>query len=653
MNYADVFVGYPVDGSFTYRIPDGMDVRAGMRVRVNFRGRTITAFVHRTHNDTPEKFEAKDITAPVDGEPIFDHRLVDLCATVAASYLSTTGESMAMALPSGRRPSKRFKNPFERRPAPEITLTVPQRRILDDITAPPENGGLFHLLFGVTGSGKTEVYIEAARHYIKHNKSVIYLVPEISLSSQIFERLYSVFGDDLILYHSQLTANQRLYNWMRFFRGDAKIAVGTRSSVFLQCPDLGLIIVDEEHDSSYKEHSTPRYNARRVAYIRAKSEGATVLMGSATPSIESLYSAEKGLLRLHSLTGRFGEAVLPEIHVVGVNPRTPGDMVSSLLKLYTKRAIDGGRQAIYLLNRRGFSPFVVCDECGKVIECPHCNISMNYHRDGSLLCHYCGYSLKMPGACIACGADALAKVGSGTQRVEETIAETFRGARIFRLDHDSAGKKGAVFDLIEKMKTGGIDILLGTQMVAKGFDFHNVEVVGVILADIGLNLPDFRASERIFSLLMQVAGRCGRGGTPGRVIIQTLNEEHYILEFLKKHDYYGFYRHELAMRKSLGYPPFARIVRLLARGRNEDCVTRAIADIAARLRSAAGVPGNGVRILGPSPAPLGRIAGNFRHHVMIISGNMAVMRGMVRSAREAALPRDVYLEIDVDPSDML
>jgi len=389
-----------------------------------------------------------------------------------------------------------------------------------------------------------------------------------------------------------------------------------------------------------------------VAFFRCRQEGALLLMGSATPSVESLYAAEQGRMRLHTLRERYGNAVLPEIEIVRLRSSRPEAMLSTPLKLHTKRAVDSGLQAIYLLNRRGFAPFVICGECSAVLECPRCSISLNYHGDGSVLCHYCGHQRRVPEKCPSCGAERLEKVGAGTQRVEEIIANTFRGSRIFRLDQDSARGKDAVFELMEKMRSGEIDILLGTQMVAKGFDFHRVAVVGVLLADIGLNFPDFRASERVFSLLVQVAGRGGRGEAPGRVIIQTLDDERHIFKFLKNHDYYGFYRHELEVRRVLSYPPFSRITRILTRGADETSVGEAMELVAAAVRGElTGV--EGATVLGPARAPLGRIGGNFRHHLIIKSRDTRSVRPALRRASEEKLPRGVYLEIDVDPFDML
>ncbi len=653
--YADVYVGYPIDGSFTYSVPDGMNVLPGMRVSVDFRKRTVTAFIRRVHSKKPELPEIKEIGRLIDPYPIFDRKLVALAEYTASNYISSIGEVMAMALPSGEKPSARYKHPFRDKVSAnkKIELTAEQNTAYNDIINSHSHGKSCHLIYGITGSGKTELYIELARHVMAEGRSVIYLVPEITLSSQIFERLYRVFGNDLIVYHSRLTANQRLNSWIKFFNADVKMAVGTRSAVFLQCPNLGLIIIDEEHDWSYKEHSTPRYHARRLAYYRAKTENALLVMGSATPSIESLYIAEQGIFTLHILKSRYGEAVLPEIDIVKIYPKKDEAMISSRLLLYSKRAMQEKNQAIFLLNRRGFSPIVLCNDCHETIACPHCNISLNLHRTGRMICHYCGYSRKLPRRCPQCNSENILKLGAGTQKIEEMINSNFAGQKVFRLDQDSTKKKNTVFDIVEKMSKGEIDILLGTQMVAKGFDFHGVSLVGILLADIGLNMPDFRASEKIFSLLTQAAGRCGRGDVCGRVVIQTLNEDHYIFKFLKNHDYMGFYNYELSMRKMLQYPPFSRLARLLVRGKKEEKVVKSINDLKTALEKEISNNKKTITILGPAAAPISRISNNFRYHIILKSKDIESIRQTVKAVKNTVSGRDVYLEIDIDPYDIL
>ncbi len=649
--FADVYVGYPVDEGFTYRVPAGMEVRPGTRVRVNFAGRKTTGFVHRLTDRAGGDFEIKDIDEVIDPEPIFAGRLVDLCRYVAESYGSSVGEALAMALPSGRSPVSRFKVPWETPPEKEVSLTEEQEQVYRNILESWKGSELQHLIFGVTGSGKTEIYIELAKRALDRGQSVLYLVPEITLSSQIFERLHGIFRDEMIIYHSHLTPNQRLHNWIRFYRGEARIAVGTRSSIFLQPPELGLIIIDEEHDTSYKEQSSPRYNARRVAFHRSRNENALLVMGSATPAVESLFAAERGSIRLHRLAGRYGGATLPEIEIVKINPSELKKLLTPRLLLQTKRTVDRGKQAIFLLNRRGFAPLVMCDSCKWVAECPHCSISLNFHREG-MICHYCGYRRALPEKCDQCRSEEIIKLGSGTQRVEEYVAEAVKGARVFRLDQDSSRKKDAVYTLMDRMNGGEIDVLLGTQLVAKGFDFHNVVLVGILLADIGINLPDFRAGERIMALLMQVAGRSGRGSEPGRVMIQTLNDEHPLFQYLTKHDYEGFYRSELEVRRAMGYPPYTRLIRLLLRGTDEEKVVAGMEkirdELTARIKSR-----KDISMVGPSSAPFNRIAANYRHHLIFKTHRLENIQDIISAARGTRLAAGLYLEIDVDPVDLL
>ncbi|HPJ33801.1 MAG TPA: primosomal protein N' [Spirochaetota bacterium] len=647
--YAEIAVNTPVNRTFTYGIPRGMCIKPGVRVTVNFNGRVMTGYVISTHDREPEGFEVKDIVSIIDEDPVFDHRLIELASYISDSYISSIGETLSKALPSGvsrkvRSSGRPLKVPM---PGP-ISLTAEQEKVFSDINS---SGVSAHLIFGITGSGKTEIYIKAALDTIAQGRSVIYLVPEITLSSQIFDRLQRVFGDELVLYHSGLTPNRRFESWMKFQSGEAKIAVGTRSSVFLQAPDLGLMIIDEEQDSSYKEQSSPRYNAKRVAYYRSVKEKATLVLGSATPSIETMHSAESGKIKLHKLEERYGGASVPEIEVVKVKGR--GDEISPRLKLFTNRAVKKGNQAVYLLNRRGFAPFVLCEECGTAVECPHCSIGMNYHRNRGLLCHYCGYMSDVPETCGKCGSGAIVKLGSGTQKIEDIIQGEFPGYRIFRLDQDTARKKDTAAELIEKMEKREIDILLGTQMVSKGFDFHGVTVAGIIMADIGLNMPDFRSTERVFSLLLQLAGRSGRGEENGKVIIQTLNENNPIYDYLKKQDYTGFYRSELDIRRMLDYPPFSRLARIVFRGRNEEEVSKTADRVGEEIERLLFSEKPEVMKLGPAQAPFVKIGGNYRYHIILKGRRLSELQKLLNEIMANYRSKSVYAEIDIDPVDML
>lgn len=651
--FADVFIPYPLEETFTYRVPEGVRIAPFCRVKVDFAGRGVTAVVYRLHRNEPSGITVKDIDELIDPVPIFDHRLFSIVRYMAETYLSSIGEALSMALPSGLVASSKRPAFPAARDRYSVSLNDEQRVIRDDILASRGKGRLAHLIFGVTGSGKTEVYLEIAKTLIDEGLSVIYLVPEISLSSVVFSRLRAFFGDQLGVYHSSLTPNQRLDTWIRFYRGEVKVVVGTRSAVFLPCPRLGMIIIDEEHDASYKEHRSPRYNARRIALRRSEEEGALAVMGSATPAMETMYACERGMMKLHRLTARWGGASLPSVKIVKIDSTKPRSILSTTLKLATRRAVEAGHQAIYLLNRRGFAPIMICPSCGWTVECPDCSIGMNYHRDSGMVCHYCGRRAPVPPSCAGCGAEDLRRLGSGTQRIEEIVQNEFKGLRIVRLDSDTSRKKGTLPDLMKGMKDGSVDLMVGTQLVAKGFDFPNVTLVGVLLADLGLHMPDFRATERIFSLLMQAAGRSGRGKEAGTVIVQTINDDHPMFGFLRSMDYEGFCRAELEARRALRYPPFARLARLLVRGKNEGKVAESIQALAEALKRASSEIGAAVTILGPSAAPIARIGGNYRHHIILKSHDTAAIRNLILAARGAVSGRDVYLEIDIDPYELL
>ena len=647
---AEVYLNNPVNRSFTYNIPAGMNVTPGMRVRINFAGREETGFVTKTHNTRPDGIELKDIISAIDDKPIFDERLIQLAGYTSESYIASIGEVLSKALPAALNSSSAAKSSqIKDFNAGEIELTPRQREIYEAIKKSPDKR--VHLIFGITGSGKTEIYMSAAMDAISKGFSVIYLVPEISISSQIHLRLYKKFGENLIVYHSRLTQKDRLANWKKFYSGEAKIAIGTRSAIFLQCPRLGLIIVDEEHDTSYKEHSTPRYSAKRIAFYRSETEGADLILGSATPSIETLYAAEHGIIKLHRLEDRYGEAKLPEIEIVKL--QDTNENISSRLKLLTNRAIKDGKQVIYFLNRRGFAPFVLCGDCGFAIECPDCNIGMNYHKGKGMLCHYCGHSSEIPQCCPKCGSASILKQGYGTQRIEDIVTKEFPNYRVLRIDQDSARKKDTMYDLLDMMDKGEIDILLGTQMISKGFDFHGVTLAGIIMADIGLNMPDFRATERIFSLLMQLSGRPGRSGSESKVVIQTFNDEHIIFKYLKKQDYLGFYKEELNLRKLTNYPPFSRLARLVIRGKDEDKVMENAEDLAGVMKSNFSAGNSNIFIYGPSPAPLSKIGGNYRYHIVIKGRRLSEITSFIRESLLSYKPKSVYIEIDIDPVDML
>jgi len=646
-NFVEVAIASPLKNTFTYRIPEGQNVLPGMRVKVHFKNRIETGYTISLHNNPSDEFEIKPIEEILDEEPIFDERLIELAEYVSSFYLASIGEVLNKALPSGNFSKKKKFLDSSSHNRREVLLTQKQQKIFEDINS--TNSGA-HLIFGVTGSGKTEIYIKLAQSCIERGRSVIFLVPEISLSTHIFHRIADVFGDSMILYHSGVSDTQRFENWMKFKKGEAKIAVGTRSAIFLQPPELGLIIIDEEQDYSYKEHSSPRYNARRIAFYRSIKENALLVLGSATPSIETMYAAQKGTIKFHHLKERYGDAILPDVEIVKLDS---GTVISSRLRAYTDKTIKRGNQAVFLLNRRGFAPFVMCRDCGTVFECPNCSIGLNYHKNKGLLCHYCGFSKPLPDTCPECDGLSIVKLGAGTQKIEDLIFREFPDYRVFRLDQDSAKKKGTASLLSNSMRNGEVDILLGTQMVAKGFDFQKVTLAAVLLADIGVNIPDFRANEKIFSMLYQLAGRAGRGSEPGVVIIQTLNENLPIFKFLKEHDYLGFYRWELKIRESLEYPPFSRLARIVLRGKSEETISLCAETLASEFKRIIDEQNLKVQMLGPAQAPLFKVGKNFRYHIILKSKNLKELRELIAEGIKIQLKQTVYLEIDIDPVEML
>lgn len=644
--FVDVAVGFPIDGLFTYSTDD-TSITKGMRVVVNFNNRKTTGYVVHVHDDPPN-FDVKPVIKVLDTQPIFDDRLLTLAQFISSHYVCYFGEALGTALPSGKSYNIRTKPFTFGDSSKEVILTEEQEQIYRAIMNQPQK---VHCIYGITGSGKTEVYIALAKKMIQQGKAVLYLVPEISISSQMFERLKAVFGQTLVMYHSGMNPNQRLVSWKRFYTGQAMIAVGTRSAIFMQAPNLGLIIIDEEHDSSYKENSTPRYHARTVAWYRHRQEGAMLVLGSATPSLETLYAIQRTSIVQHQLNKRFGTAKLPELEIVTVKASNARTIFSNTLLFSIKKAIEAREQVILLLNRRGFAPVMLCQDCGTAVQCPHCSISLTHHKQ-KLLCHYCHYETVVPEHCSNCGSKHLVMVGSGTQRVEEVLQKMFPAATVVRLDQDSARRKNFLPAVVNDMMNGNIDILLGTQMVAKGFDFPNVSLVGVMLADIGLLLPDFRAVERTFALLVQVAGRSGRGEVGGKVIVQTINPDNPIFHFLKNHDYMGFCQKELSIRKALNYPPYVRLARLVVRGAKEDIVAT-VAGQCRDILQELSPQFPDITILGPSQAPLHKIASQYRYHIVLKSNNVEKLSGILAQCKKKVNLQGTYLEIDIDPLDLL
>ncbi|HEY0512639.1 MAG TPA: primosomal protein N' [Thermoanaerobaculia bacterium] len=539
---------------------------------------------------------------------------------------------------------------------PDIQLRGDQAHALERLTGVLDRREFAPLLLqGMTGSGKTEVYLRAAEEALARGRSTILLVPEIALVPALARSVERRFGDHLAILHSGMGAGERHQEWERVRRGEARVVLGPRSALFAPVADLGLIVVDEEQDTSYKQELSPRYNARDLALVRARDAGAAALLVSATPSLESRWNAERGKLELLTLTERAGQGTLPEGILVDLREegvsRRPGEIhFSERLRQEIRQALADGDQVILLRNRRGYSPVLLCRACGEDMRCPDCGLPRTYHRrDRRLVCHYCGSMLPAPKLCPNCKADALEAIGAGTERVEEDFRELFPGVTVDVLDRDTARRPGGPAALLERFDRGEIQVLIGTQMVSKGHHFPNVALTAVLAADAYLSFPDFRAVERTYNLLVQVAGRAGRGERPGRVVIQTYHPDHYAIQAALRQDDAGFAREELRFRRVFHYPPYTRMVQLLVRDKNRDRAWTLISGLAADL--AAHPFARSTRLSGPAPAPLERLRGEWRFQLL---ARAADGRGLHRMLEDVLPKNPGYdLVIDIDPQQLL
>ncbi len=536
--------------------------------------------------------------------------------------------------------------------APPLTLTPHQKHALEALL-PALRAGRFRafLLYGVTGSGKTEVYLRAATETLRMGRTVLFLVPEIALTVQLTQAFRERFGESVAVLHSQLSPSERYEQWLRARSGQAPIVVGARSAIFAPLENIGLIIVDEEHEASYKQSHAPTYHARELAYARAKAENAILILGSATPSLESFYRAEQGLIQRVDLPERVGQTPLPEVEIIDLRGGRFCILSEPLLEAL-QQTVSAGYQAILFLNRRGYAPFLLCRECGYVPMCPNCSVSLTYHRGEAwqLRCHHCNHTERPPALCPNCGGVRLAPFGVGTQRVEAFLRERMPEVRVARLDRDILSGRERFLETLRAFRAGELDVLIGTQMVARGLDFPRVMLVGVISADMGLHLPDFRASERTFQLLMQVAGRAGRRERQGRVLIQTYSPDHPAILCAQRHDYEGFYQHEIAFRREPLYPPFCRLVNMVATHPNPHRAESLLTALRARLTPDSRL----LQVLGPAPAPLERLEGHYRYH-MLLKFDPETEPAEYLSPLLAELPprERSWLAIDIDPLSLM
>ncbi len=547
--------------------------------------------------------------------------------------------------------------PIEREP--NHALNADQQAALDAIlTTMNAREHRTILMHGVTGSGKTEVYIRAIEEVVRYGRQAIVLVPEISLTPQTRQRFRSRF-DNVAVLHSHLSGPERNWHWQRIARGEVQVVVGARSAIFAPVPKLGLIVLDEEHDASFKQDSTPRYHAREVARFRAQQANVPLVLGSATPALESFQAAKSGEYQLVELPKRVLDRPLPDVDALDLriefHDRRSRGAISRQLHQAVVEALKGGGQVILLLNRRGFSTQIQCPSCGYVVQCPNCDIALTHHRvEHKALCHYCDYEVPTPTHCPECNFEGINFRGLGTQRLEQEVRQRFPSVECLRMDSDTMRKPGSHEAALARFRTGEVKILLGTQMIAKGLDFPSVTLVGVINADSALHFPDFRAAERTFALVTQVAGRTGRGEQGGRVLVQTFSPEHDAIVAALEHDYKLFAERELPSRQEYGYPPFAQMIRIVCRGPS-DVTTEQFAElIGERVEAELAAAHVDARLLGPTEAPMAKLQGKYRYHMLLTGVDLEGMREVVKKATtDLKPPDDVQWIVDVDPLDML
>lgn len=660
--YLEIILNLPVNQGFTYSyIPPENEKpelvpMIGKRAEIMFGNKKTEGFIinildHIPENCPVEAGKIKPIKRIIDKEPLFDKQLIDMAAWISHYYLCTLGEAVFSMIPSGRRDSSAGGFSFEEEmgKAPKNELSDEQKKAVDDILT---SQSAFHYVYGPTGTGKTEVFLSLAEKILAMGKGVIYLVPEIGLTGQVAKSVGERFGNTAAILHSGLTPSQRLNEWHRIMHKEARVVVGARSAIFAPVPDLGLIIIDEEHDGSYKSGNNPRYHARQVAMHRSSTQKIPLVMGSATPSVEAWLGMNKGTISRHTLTKRLAGGEMPKIACIDLNYYLNDGCISKPLEDQINKTLDNKHQVILFLNRRGFTHFFRCNACGYELVCKNCSVPLTYHKnENRLRCHYCGWSAIPPQSCPQCGSFEIGTSGFGTEYIEAETRAKFPNARIIRLDTDALKNKEELLRSLEDFKQGKYDIMLGTQMVAKGLNFPNLELVGVILADSGLHMPDFRAGERTFSLITQVAGRAGRYFPDGKVIVQTYNPGREPILYACKSRVEDFYNSELSQREMLDFPPYSRLLRLVFRSFNKSLAAETASDAVSILQSSAP---RGMEIIGPAECPIEKINSSWRYQILLKGSSIVPLQNAARKLLfEYTHNQNVYIEYDVDPVSLL
>ncbi|MGE5086602.1 MAG: primosomal protein N' [Bacillota bacterium] len=671
-----VAVDAPLPEPLTYSYSEPL--QRGQLVNVPLGKRKTKGLVLGPTTEVPE-FQIKAIDSIDEEYAPLPNNFVKWLEWLGSYYIHPVGQVVQSAFPPLKKTDKQRAS--KRAPViPQLEsdagheLTIEQKNAFESISK--FNGFSTHLVFGVTGSGKTEIYLRLLDKALKEGKRGIVLVPEISLTPQLIQRFARRFGDKIAALHSQLTDRERTNQWWDMVEGRKSILIGARSALFCPVPDLGLIIVDEEHEPSYKQDEKLKYNGRDAAVMLGKMMNCPVVLGSATPSLETWKNAQEGKYHLHVLKNRVANRSLPDIEVIDLRQQKADDEQQKLIiekyshlpywmspQLYERmrEVQERGDQSALFLNRRGLAQMVVCPACGHTRECPNCDISLTLHAGSHLVCHYCDYHEQMKKKCPDCKEGELESIGLGTELLETDLARLFPGKVIARADRDEIQSRVDLEDLIARMESGEIDILVGTQMIAKGLDFPKLKLVGLVLADVGFNLPDFRATERSFQLITQMSGRSGRhvkeGESPGLVIIQTFNTEHDSLTFARNHDYEGFASHELSIRGALNYPPIGRLVSFRIQGTHLGKVEETARLLARRAQSLKSQypQYNPVEVLGPAEAPLAKLRGQFRYHLLIKSAQASLANPFSRQllGDQHWVPSGTKILIDIDPMNLL
>lgn len=669
--YLQIVLNLPLDQPFTYRWNENPDAKkaakefrpqVGCRAEIMFGNKRTTGLIVELSEVIPASCEVgdekiKNVKKILDETPLFTPELLETARWISLYYLCSFGEAVFSMIPSGRKESSAGGFSFEDEIADsknKVHLSEEQEKAVEAVFSAAKDSpkASFHYLYGPTGTGKTEVFLSVAERVLAEGKGVIYLVPEIGLTAQVMESIVKRFGNTAAILHSGLTPSRRLSEWHRIMKKEARVVVGARSAVFAPVPDLGLIIIDEEHDGSYKSDSTPRYHGRQVAMHRCQTLKIPLLMGSATPSIEAWYGMKTKTIFCHTLTKRLAGGTMPKIGCINLRQFRTQGCISEPLEKEIDKTIKNGKQTILFLNRRGFSHFFSCTSCGYEIVCKNCSVPMTYHKaDNRLKCHYCGWSTYPASSCPKCGSVEIGSSGFGTEFIENETRAKFPQARILRLDTDSVSSKEELVEKLESFRQGQYDILLGTQMVAKGLNFPKLSLVGVILADTGLHMPDFRAAERTFSLITQVAGRAGRYFPDGKVLVQTYNPGHESIAYAVSGRVKDFYELELSQRSVIGFPPFSRLVRLVFRSANQGLAYKCAEDAAKILETMAP---KDAEIIGPAECPLLKISQNYRYQILLKGTSVIPLQTMARKLqKDYTHNQNVYIEYDVDPVSLL